>query len=130
MRIGEERNRAARRARDAAEVEGVVSGIIAMREPFGVIDNGGNGGGCGHPSTLPIGPADGKHARGSFWSAHAPRSKRSCYARGGGAPAYRYIPRLAQAAVDKNGHNPRGSTNGRPSQHYQPLRRNQNLEIT
>src|SRR3546814_6895780 len=39
MRIGEERNRAARRARDAAEVEGVVSGIIAMREPFGVIDN-------------------------------------------------------------------------------------------
>src|SRR3546814_17103557 len=83
--------------------EGVLSGIIVLREPFGVIDNGGNGGGCGHQSTLPSGPADGKHARGSFWSAHARGLKRFCSGQGSGAQAYGYIPRLADAAMDKIG---------------------------
>src|SRR3546814_10485623 len=77
-----------------------------MREPFGVIDNGGNGGGCGHQSTLPIGPADGKHARGSFWSAHARGLKRFCSGQGSAAQAYGYIPRLADAAMDKIGQIP------------------------
>ncbi len=61
MRVGEEGDRAALVARDPAKMEGVVPRIVSMREPFGVVDNGGHGGRCGHQSTLPIGPADGKH---------------------------------------------------------------------
>src|SRR3546814_4756292 len=92
-----------------------------MSEPFCVIDNGGIGGGCGHQSSLPIGPADGKHARGSVWSAHARGLKRFCSGQGSGAQAYGYIPRLADAAMDKIGQIPQGRRNGRSEEHTSEL---------
>src|SRR3546814_2237492 len=91
------------------------------------MENGGNGGGCGHQSTLPIGPADGKHARGSFWSAHARGLKRFGSGQGSGAQAYGYIPRLADAAMDKIGQNPQERRKGFNLPYARPYRWNRHV---
>ncbi len=48
VEVGEERDKGATVARDAAEMEGVVPRIVAVREPFGVAHDGRNGRGLAH----------------------------------------------------------------------------------